>query len=634
MPKNNHQSGALPLIILIAVLGLVGFLIIAGTFSFKSNLFSKLFPKPPSRAAGAVELSIKPSPVKVAPGSSFDLEVYVDTHGQSLNVAQMVIKWDPEYFEALPNGFKNGTLLKDEIVAPQVGSGVASATLGAGLNCPIENPNNCSPNPPVVGTGVLATLSLKALKETSSPVQVYFDPQTTEAAVKEQADNAISQLNPALVTVGEVAEKTASFSLTREGTGEIKEGDTFKVKLNARTDQEEANLFAAKLSFDTSKVEVSGEIDKTGSFITPDGWVETYIDNANGLVSIIGTVSNPGYITQGADSLMATISFQAKLQGQTSIGFNSDSVIYRNGGENEDILGIKTPLDINIVEAPVIPPITVASCQANSSAALVGEAVTWSVTGVSGGTGAYTYSWSGTDELSGSTSSVTKTYTQPGTKTAVVTVSSGTAAAVTKECSSLQVTQPPVPCSLDQAKWQTETYDFVEGDSVMLEVTGSNCDGKAISIEVKEDDGAILGQQELVSTLEAQFQGNTALATWVTKYVQDGNFGLMDPPEYMFTAKVTGESESIDSSAPFIKVSRPQGGEAIAGDANDNGEVDLQDASIMQSHWGETKEEKGDSFASELDIWGGSGAPDGRIDTFDWAQLLTILVENGVIHRN
>ena len=56
MPKYfKDQGGALPILILLAAVGIIGFLLISNTFNFRDNLFSQLFPKPSSYAA-------KPSP--------------------------------------------------------------------------------------------------------------------------------------------------------------------------------------------------------------------------------------------------------------------------------------------------------------------------------------------------------------------------------------------------------------------------------------------------------------------------------------------------------------------------------------------------------------------------------------------
>lgn len=54
----------------------------------------------------------------------------------------------------------------------------------------------------------------------------------------------------------------------------------------------------------------------------------------------------------------------------------------------------------------------------------IGRAVIFSVV-PTGWNGTYTYSWTGTDSLTGNTASVTKSYTTPGTKTATVSVTSG-----------------------------------------------------------------------------------------------------------------------------------------------------------------------------------------------------------------
>jgi hypothetical protein len=66
----------------------------------------------------------------------------------------------------------------------------------------------------------------------------------------------------------------------------------------------------------------------------------------------------------------------------------------------------------------------VAACFADRTAATVNQSVTWAVE-VTGGSGQYSYSWSGTDGLSGSGSTVSKNYDTTGTKNAAVLISSG-----------------------------------------------------------------------------------------------------------------------------------------------------------------------------------------------------------------
>ncbi len=71
------------------------------------------------------------------------------------------------------------------------------------------------------------------------------------------------------------------------------------------------------------------------------------------------------------------------------------------------------------------PPSISASCTVSPASGNVGDTFTWSATGVSGGNGSYTYSWAGTDGLSGSAASVPKTYASAGDKTGSVTITSG-----------------------------------------------------------------------------------------------------------------------------------------------------------------------------------------------------------------
>ena len=73
------------------------------------------------------------------------------------------------------------------------------------------------------------------------------------------------------------------------------------------------------------------------------------------------------------------------------------------------------------------------SCTVNPSSVNTGGYLNWNAT-ASGGTGSYNYSWTGTDDLYGNSSYVSKTYSTAGTKTGVVTITSG-AQSITKNCS-------------------------------------------------------------------------------------------------------------------------------------------------------------------------------------------------------
>ena len=49
--STGNQKGAIPVLFLLAAIGLLIFIFLTSTFDFKDKLFSKLFPKPPSHAA-------------------------------------------------------------------------------------------------------------------------------------------------------------------------------------------------------------------------------------------------------------------------------------------------------------------------------------------------------------------------------------------------------------------------------------------------------------------------------------------------------------------------------------------------------------------------------------------------------
>ncbi|TAK58794.1 hypothetical protein EPO14_03135 [Patescibacteria group bacterium] len=70
------------------------------------------------------------------------------------------------------------------------------------------------------------------------------------------------------------------------------------------------------------------------------------------------------------------------------------------------------------------PPGTLSgSCSVSPTSVYTGSPVAWTAS-ASGGTGSYTYLWSGTDSLSGAVASISKTYTTVGTKTASITITS------------------------------------------------------------------------------------------------------------------------------------------------------------------------------------------------------------------
>jgi subtilisin family serine protease len=85
----------------------------------------------------------------------------------------------------------------------------------------------------------------------------------------------------------------------------------------------------------------------------------------------------------------------------------------------------------------VVNPAISATCSVTPSSGITGVTeFTWSADNVAGGTGSYTYGFSGTDGLTGTAPIVKKTYGTSGPKTASVTISSGASNSKTFVCNS------------------------------------------------------------------------------------------------------------------------------------------------------------------------------------------------------
>ncbi|HEY4479574.1 MAG TPA: cytochrome b5 domain-containing protein, partial [Candidatus Paceibacterota bacterium] len=157
-------------------------------------------------------------------------------------------------------------------------------------------------------------------------------------------------------------------------------------------------------------------------------------DTANWTAAVSGGLGSYSYSWAGTDSLGGSSASVSKVY--TAQGTKSADVTVASGSEQI------TRACGNSISVTVPTAALQASCSVNPTSASTNQNVTWT-SSVSGGTGAYTYSWSGSDALSGNTSSVTRAYTSGGTKSAAVAVTSGTQQ-VNPTCSnSVSVTTGP-----------------------------------------------------------------------------------------------------------------------------------------------------------------------------------------------
>ncbi|MDP3917443.1 MAG: hypothetical protein Q8Q42_04125 [Nanoarchaeota archaeon] len=110
---------------------------------------------------------------------------------------------------------------------------------------------------------------------------------------------------------------------------------------------------------------------------------------------------------------------------------------------------------------------------------------------------------------------------------------------------------PPISCTLNSASWDvTET---VEGQNVDLEVITTNCQGLAMSFDVKERDG-FGGSDDNVATNPVNVNvalDGTAVTNWTAEWQAEG-WPESDPPEYYFTATLVSTGENIQSSNELL----------------------------------------------------------------------------------
>jgi hypothetical protein len=108
-----------------------------------------------------------------------------------------------------------------------------------------------------------------------------------------------------------------------------------------------------------------------------------------------------------------------------------------------------------------IPTLNV-SCTVSDTTVNVGQQVTYTAN-ATGGTGSYTYSWTGSENLSASTRVVNKIYNSAGNKTARVTVTSGNQTA-SRDCQTVVVSQVQTPNPSVSCQANLSTADV--GDTV------------------------------------------------------------------------------------------------------------------------------------------------------------------------
>jgi cysteine-rich repeat protein len=131
-------------------------------------------------------------------------------------------------------------------------------------------------------------------------------------------------------------------------------------------------------------------------------------------------------------------------------------------------------------------------------------------------------------------------------------------------------------CQITGAYW--EVSSAVEGQQVNLHVNGNNCNGKSVTLRVKEDDvlGGGFDDDVIVNPNNAVFANGSIIAHWQAEWQSDWP---VNPPEYYFiVTEVTNSSNTLKSpSNSELVVSRasPACGDGIldAGEQCDDGNI-------------------------------------------------------------
>ncbi len=132
----------------------------------------------------------------------------------------------------------------------------------------------------------------------------------------------------------------------------------------------------------------------------------------------------------------------------------STTYYYRTVGKNSIFtergsISSFTTLAAPIVSVVVTPgALVLGSCASAPASPIIGNTVTWSMSvAPTGGTGVYTYAWTGTDGLAGTGATASIVYSTIGSKTASVTVTSGTQS-LAISCAATTVANNPTPVAL------------------------------------------------------------------------------------------------------------------------------------------------------------------------------------------
>ena len=206
--------------------------------------------------------------------------------------------------------------------------------------------------------------------------------------------------------------------------------------------------------------------NQSGEPVCTNRWYSADLINYGPAVSA-SLVTNPTSMSGGQSAVITWSSTNATTCTGTNFATGnatSGSVTVSPSGTTQYTLSCTGPGGTATDTKTITVNIFTASCSAAPSPVTVLQPVSWT-SSATGGTGSYTYAWSGTDSLSGTASSLTKSYSTLGEKFATLSVTSG-ATTISVACNG-------TPCQTSSCTCSAPGCGVVVQEGVSADVTAS-----------------------------------------------------------------------------------------------------------------------------------------------------------------
>lgn len=162
-------------------------------------------------------------------------------------------------------------------------------------------------------------------------------------------------LSMSVVPITHAASSTVTL-YTKAPTVSVVNGSNFSVQIRLlKSTTDWVNYVSAYVSYNPAMVSIVST-SKSGSVFTDDGGPTIRYSNTNGSLTVVGISEE--YVPTPSDSLVATITFQAKKSGKTTISMSSQSQAGRLVGQTnvKDYLMSTAGTSVSISNPPVVAP--------------------------------------------------------------------------------------------------------------------------------------------------------------------------------------------------------------------------------------------------------------------------------------